>query len=110
MFNVSLALPVSHLWPPLELAGSKGGHFLNPHAVTAEPCRVSPPEAVVYLGLISFVLFKTTFFRSDVRILTTIESIAYSNYSPYKFYPKQIDFILSATISLAFPDSKLPRS
>ncbi len=30
----------------------KGGHFLTPHAGTAEPFRVSPPEAVVYQVLI----------------------------------------------------------
>jgi len=53
MLDVSLALPVSHFGRLLELAGSKGGHFLTPHAVTAEPCQVSPPEAVVYLDLIT---------------------------------------------------------
>ncbi|WP_305800516.1 VOC family protein [Thiolapillus sp.] len=31
----------------------KGGHFLTPHAGTAEPFRVSPPEAVVYQVLIT---------------------------------------------------------
>ena len=30
----------------------KGGHFLTSHAGTAEPFRVSPPEAVVYQVLI----------------------------------------------------------
>ncbi|WP_208617759.1 hypothetical protein, partial [Vibrio thalassae] len=48
MFNVSLALPVSHM-TSFELAGSiKEVIFPSMHAVTAEPFRVTPPEAVVY--------------------------------------------------------------
>jgi len=49
MLNVSLALPLSHNGLLIELAGSKEAIF-SPHAVSAEPFRVSPPEAVVYLN------------------------------------------------------------
>ncbi|HYQ71226.1 MAG TPA: hypothetical protein VET88_04780, partial [Gammaproteobacteria bacterium] len=47
----------------IELAGSKGGHFLTPHDGTAEPCQVSPPEAVVYLNVIKEPLNKYRFQR-----------------------------------------------
>ncbi len=52
MFNVSLALPVSHM-ASFELAGSiKEAIFSSMHVGTAEPFRVTPPEAVVYQILI----------------------------------------------------------
>lgn len=52
MFNVSLALPVSHM-ASYKTCRFKGGHFPTTlHAVSAEPFRVTPPEAVVYQALI----------------------------------------------------------
>jgi hypothetical protein len=51
MLNVSLALPLSHNGLLSELAGSWRPLF-SLHAGTAEPLRVSPPEAVVYRDLL----------------------------------------------------------
>ncbi|WP_299581239.1 hypothetical protein [uncultured Microbulbifer sp.] len=48
MFNVSLALPISHM-ASLKNLPVHGGHIFTLHAGTAEPYQVSPPEAVVYL-------------------------------------------------------------
>ena len=58
MLNASLDLPFSHN-VLLELAGSWRPLF-SLHAGTAEPLRVSPPEAVVYRDLIKNSLQETT--------------------------------------------------
>ena len=51
----------------------KGGHFLTPHAGTAEPFRVSPPEAVVYQVLINGLgLFQAI----DIRFMGRDELIS----------------------------------
>ena len=43
------------LWHPFEIAGSWEA-ILTLHDVTAEPCRASPPKAVVYQSLIKMLL------------------------------------------------------